>query len=128
MLPINPSSAYTRTARFIREEWEAYFDADGCTPVTTVAGGWRGILYANLAIINPKASWEFFAQPNFDPSWLDGGASRTWYLAYAAGKLFGFISSFIFSTLVRDITPSAINQAPSLIFMLSLQRWEACKP
>jgi endo-1,3(4)-beta-glucanase len=94
MLPINPSSAFTRTARFIREEWEAYFDADGCTPVTTVAGGWRGILYANLAIINPKASWEFFAQPNFDPNWLDGGASRTWYLAYAAGELFDFILGF----------------------------------
>ena len=90
MIPINPSSAYTRTARFVREEWDSYFDADGSTPVDTVQGGWRGILYANLAIINPKAAWDFFAQPNFDPGWLDGGASRTWYLAYAAGEFWVF--------------------------------------
>lgn len=90
MIPINPSSAYTRSTRFVSEEWDAYFDADGSTPVTTVEGGWRGILYANLAIINPRASWAFFAQANFDPAWLDGGASRTWYLAYAAGEQFFF--------------------------------------
>lgn len=88
MIPLSPSSAYTRNLRFVREEWEAYFDAHGCTPVNTVEGGWRGILYSNLALINPKAAWEFFAQPNFDQNWLDGGASRTWYLAYAAGKPF----------------------------------------
>lgn len=97
MIPINPSSAYTRTARFVREEWDSYFDANGSTPVDTVAGGWRGILYANLAIINPKAAWDFFAQPKFDPSWLDGGASRTWYLAYAAGEFF-----FFFLALFND--------------------------
>lgn len=93
MIPINPSSAYTRTARFVREEWNSYFDANGSTPVDTVQGGWRGLLYANLAIIDPKAAWDFFAQPNFDPSWLDSGASRTWYLAYAASEFF-FSSSY----------------------------------
>lgn len=93
MLPINPSSAYTRTARFVREEWDAYFGPNGSCPVTAVEGGWRGILYANLAIIDPQASWAFFAQADFDPGWIDGGATRTWYLAYAAGK---FTSGWFF--------------------------------
>lgn len=92
MIPINPSSAYTRTARFVREEWDSYFNAatNGSTPVDTVQGGWRGILYANLAIVDPKKAWEFFAQKNFEEGWLDGGASRGWYLAYAAGEFFFF--------------------------------------
>ena len=49
-----------------------------------VQGGWRGILYANLALVDPKTAYRFFAQEHFDYSWLDGGASRTWYLAFCA--------------------------------------------
>jgi endo-1,3(4)-beta-glucanase len=82
MLPLLPSSTLTRTQEFVSEEWNTYFDNGRAD---TVAGGWRGILYANLAIINPVASWQFFNQSGFDASWLDGGASRTWYLALAAG-------------------------------------------
>ena len=110
MIPLNPSSAYTRNARFVREEWEAYFDAHGCTPVDTVQGGWRGILYSNLALINPKAAWEFFAQPNFDQSWLDSGASRTWYLAYAAGEYW-----------VSSVFPSPILQKLSQLLALPIK-------
>jgi len=55
-----------------------------------VVGGWKGILFANYAIIDPVAAWNFFVSTTFDESWLDGGASRTWYLAFAAGE-----SSFI---------------------------------
>lgn len=40
---------------------------------------------ANLALIDQKTSWDFFADVNFDPTHLGGGASRTWYLAFAAG-------------------------------------------
>jgi endo-1,3(4)-beta-glucanase len=69
---------------FVAEEWIKFFSGDRADQV---AGGWRGILYANLAIIDPVAAWEFFSQPNFKPEWLDGGASRAWYLAYAAGRL-----------------------------------------
>lgn len=50
-------------------------------------GGWRGILYANLALIDPKASYAFFrdgTQGHWDELWIDGGASRTWYLVFAA--------------------------------------------
>jgi endoglucanase Acf2 len=51
------------------------------------AGGWRGILYANLALIDPKASYGFFRDGIngfWDERWIDGGASRTWYLTWAA--------------------------------------------
>ncbi len=85
MLPINPSSAYTRNRNFVAEEWATYFDNGRADEV---AGGWRGILYANLALIDPVASWRFFSQSDFDLNWIDGGASRTWYLAYAAGECF----------------------------------------
>jgi len=81
MLPLAPNSGLTRKAQFVQEEWDTYF-SDG--RVDTVAGGWRGILYANLAFIDPQASWNFFSNSSFDPSYLDGGASRTWYLALSA--------------------------------------------
>ncbi|KAH8599754.1 endo-1,3(4)-beta-glucanase, partial [Bisporella sp. PMI_857] len=82
MLPLMPSSTLTRTQKFIREEWEAYFSNGRAN---AVKGGWKGVLFANLAIIDPKKSWDFFTDPNFDVDWLDGGASRTWYLTLAAG-------------------------------------------
>lgn len=62
------------------------FAPNASTPAAKVDGGWRGVLYANLALLDPKASWEFFAQDDFDYSWIDGGATRTWYLAFAAGS------------------------------------------
>ena len=86
MIPLNPSSALTRTTQFVSEEWATYFADGAVDPASSVVGGWKGILYANLAIIDPKASFDFFSQSGFDPTWLDGGASRTWYLAYAAGE------------------------------------------
>lgn len=82
MLPLNPSSTLTRPQGFVAEEWTAYFN-NGRADL--VAGGWRGVLYANLAIIDPVTSYNFFAQSNFSNEYLDGGASRTWYLAWAAG-------------------------------------------
>lgn len=82
MLPLNPSSALTRHSSFVREEWSKYFDNNR---VDTITDGWRGILMANLALIDQKTSWDFFADVNFDPTHLGGGASRTWYLAFAAG-------------------------------------------
>ena len=38
----------------------------------------------NIGCIDPQQSWDFFAQEDFNGVWLDGGASRTWYLAFAA--------------------------------------------
>lgn len=85
MLPLNPSTPLTRSARFIAEEWDAYFNDTSPYPASSaVAGGWRGVLYGNLACVDPRRAWDFFARGDFEGGWLDGGASRTWYLAFAA--------------------------------------------
>ncbi|EPS27918.1 putative endo-beta-1,3-glucanase [Penicillium oxalicum 114-2] len=85
MLPLLPNSGYTREPTFVAEEWQAIFSESSSSPASRVQGGWKGVLFANLALIDPRASWEFFAQSNFDYSWIDGGASRIWYMAYSAG-------------------------------------------
>ncbi|KAL1881705.1 endo-1,3-beta glucanase, partial [Paecilomyces lecythidis] len=85
MLPLMPNSAYLRNKNFVSQEWNAMFASNASDPAQNVEGGWKGVLYANLALIDPNSSWNFFSQSNFSYSWLDGGASRTWYLAYAAG-------------------------------------------
>lgn len=81
MLPLMPFSTMTRTSQFVKEEWDTYFSSGR---VDSVAGGWRGILYANLAIIDAATSYKWFSKPDFDMSYLDGGASLTWYLTYSA--------------------------------------------
>ncbi|KAI9368536.1 endo-1,3-beta-glucanase Engl1 [Aspergillus egyptiacus] len=86
MLPLLPCSPYVRNQKFVREEWNAMFASNAIVPAEGVQGGWKGVLYANLALIDPAASFRFFSQSNFDYSWIDGGASRTWYLAFAAGE------------------------------------------
>ncbi|THC99385.1 hypothetical protein EYZ11_001109 [Aspergillus tanneri] len=86
MLPLLPSSPFVRRQKFVQEEWNAMFTSSASTPAEKVQGGWKGILYANLALVDPAASWEYFAGPNFDYGSLDGGATRTWYLAFAAGE------------------------------------------
>jgi endo-1,3(4)-beta-glucanase len=84
MLPLLPCTALSRSKKFVQEEWETYFSSGR---VDQIAGGWRGILYGNLGRIDPKTSWEFFLGKNgWDMTWIDGGASRTWYLVMAAGK------------------------------------------
>ncbi|QDS71549.1 hypothetical protein FKW77_005506 [Venturia effusa] len=81
MLPVMPNTGLTRSPTFVQQEWTTYFDNNR---VNAVTDGWRGVLMANLAFIDPKTSWRFFADRNFNPAHLDGGASRTWYLALAA--------------------------------------------
>lgn len=81
MIPIMPNSGLTRKPAFIKEEWATYFDNGR---VDAIDNGWRGIIMANLALIDAKSAWEFFSNPSFDPTLLDGGASRTWYLAFSA--------------------------------------------
>jgi endo-1,3(4)-beta-glucanase len=83
MIPISPPSYYLRQRQFIKEEWERFFDNGRAN----VEGGWRGILYANLALIDAKASYTFFRDGIngfWDERWIEGGASRTWYLVWAA--------------------------------------------
>jgi len=81
MLPLLPSSPLVRSAAFVEEEWATWF-SDGRADVD---GGWRGILYGNLATAEPGTAWDFFTSSSFDSSYLDGGASLTWYLAFAGG-------------------------------------------
>ncbi|KAF2025756.1 endo-1,3(4)-beta-glucanase 1 precursor [Setomelanomma holmii] len=83
MVPVSPPSYYLRQRQFVKEEWEKFFDNGR----ENTDGGWRGILYANLALIDPKASYNFFRDGIngfWDERWIDGGASRTWYLTWAA--------------------------------------------
>ena len=82
MLPLMPMSTLIRTQEFVQQEWDTYFTSY----VNEVQGGWRGILMANLAIIDPVTSYNFFsnATGDFNFGLLDGGASQTWYLAWSA--------------------------------------------
>ncbi|KAF2110570.1 endo-1,3(4)-beta-glucanase 1 precursor [Lophiotrema nucula] len=84
MLPISPPSSFLRSKRFVAEEWNTFFSNDRAK---AVPGGWRGILYANLAITDSKTAWDFFANGvdgKWDDSWIDSGASRSWYLVWCA--------------------------------------------
>lgn len=83
MIPILPPTAFVRTGKFVREEWETYFSNGR---VDEIRNAWKGIIYANYATVDPKAAWAFFTSASFDPMWLDGGASLTWFMAYAAGE------------------------------------------
>lgn len=82
MLPLMPFSTLTRTRAFVSQEWQTYF----ASTINQVVGGWKGILMANYAIINPAAAYQFFSNSTgaFSLSFLDGGASQTWYLAWSA--------------------------------------------
>ncbi|KAF3018431.1 hypothetical protein G7054_g12444 [Neopestalotiopsis clavispora] len=84
MLPLLPSSKLTRSANFVNQEWQTYFSNGRADQVE---GGWRGILYGNLATVDQATAWNFFTQKTFDPAWLDGGVSQTWYQAYTAALM-----------------------------------------
>lgn len=81
MIPLTPISTYIRSVSFIREEWDRWFRSY----VAGMNDGWRGIVMANWAIAEPREGWAFFAQNGFRNEWLDGGASLSWYLTWAAG-------------------------------------------
>ena len=83
MLPLMPMSPLIRSPGFVSEEWTAYGFG---SYVGQVFGGWRGVLMANLALIDPVTSYDFFsnASGDFTIDMLDGGASQTWYLAWSA--------------------------------------------
>jgi endo-1,3(4)-beta-glucanase len=83
MIPMMPFSTVTRRRDFVQTEWDQFFAKN----ISAIESGWRGILMSNLALIDPEASYQFFSGKSGDykDDMLDGGASRTWYLAYAAG-------------------------------------------
>lgn len=86
MNPLNPSSILTRPHHFVQEEWDAVYSHGRA--IEDVQDRWKGVVYANLALIDPKQSFNFFRDGidgYWDERWIDGGASRTWYLVWAAG-------------------------------------------
>lgn len=81
MIPLMSFTQLTRDKDFVQQEWEAYFNNGR---VDKIEGGWRGILYGNLATFDPKTAYKYFSGPTFNANNLDGGASLTWYMSYAA--------------------------------------------
>lgn len=83
MLPLLPHTPMCRKPVFVNQEWDTFFSNGR---VNSIAGGWKGILMGNRGTTSPAEAYAFFSSPSFDQSWLDGGASRTWYMGYTAGK------------------------------------------
>ncbi|RDA88085.1 hypothetical protein CP532_5291 [Ophiocordyceps camponoti-leonardi (nom. inval.)] len=81
MIPILAPTAFVRRPRFVEEEWETYFSKGR---IDGVGNAWKSIVYASYATVNPEAAYKFFTSKDFQPQWLDGGASLTWFMAYAA--------------------------------------------
>lgn len=118
MIPILAPTPFVRVPAFVREEWEAFF---GNGRIDHIQNGWKGIIYANYATVEPCKAWEFFSSRDFDPQWLDGGASLTWSMAYAAGKchtlscrIMQFSNTELFS-FGRDLTASNIWVASGMM-------------
>lgn len=85
MIPLLAATPFVRCPEFVEEEWNVFFSNGR---VDDIQNAWKGIIYGSYATVNPKLAWEFFSSKQFDPSWLDGGASLTWFLAFSAGKLY----------------------------------------
>ena len=98
MLPLLPVTPYTRSKQFVREEWEAYFSNGR---VDRIDGGWRGIVYASYGTIDPRTTYAWFGSRDFNAAWLDGGASRTWYMAFFAGRLNALCTSVVEGWQIR---------------------------
>ncbi|KAG9256533.1 endo-1,3(4)-beta-glucanase [Emericellopsis atlantica] len=81
MIPVHGPTGLVRNKNFIREEWDAFFSNGR---VDRFDNPWKGIAYAQYALVNPQTAWSFFASGSFQDRWIDGGASRSWYMAYAA--------------------------------------------
>ncbi|KAH7312372.1 family 81 glycoside hydrolase [Stachybotrys elegans] len=81
MIPILPSTPFIRAPKFVREEWDAYFSGGR---IDKAGSAWKSIIYGSFATVEPKKAWRFFSSKEFESSWLDGGASLTWLLAYSA--------------------------------------------
>ena len=84
MIPVHAPTVFSRSKPFVKQEWDAYFSNGR---IDKINNGWKGVIYASYATIDPRNAWSFFLSPGFQAAWLDGGASRTWYMAYAGCML-----------------------------------------
>ena len=124
MLPLLPHTPMVRGADFVREEWETYFSEGRAD---RVAGGWKGILFGNYATIDPRGAYRFFSDPGFDVSWLDGGASLTWYLCFAAGEFLFFLFFFLFVVVVLVLfLPFLFSHVITHVYISDLMPWTRC--
>ncbi|KAJ4360635.1 endo-1,3-beta glucanase [Didymosphaeria variabile] len=67
--------------------WSSNVKADPLAGGPYVDGGWRGILFSNLALADPKTAYSFFRDGVggvWDERWVDGGATRSWCLVWCA--------------------------------------------
>lgn len=83
MLPTFPHLSLLRHPIFVKQEWTTFFS----NTRANVGGGWRGVLYANLALIDAKTAWDFFKEGvdgKWDGEYLDDYQSMTWCLMWSA--------------------------------------------
>jgi endo-1,3(4)-beta-glucanase len=85
MIPLTPISPFIRLQSFVQAEWTALL----ANVIDSIQSGWRGILLANYAMVNPSSAWESFTNGFDSSTWLDNGASLTWYLLFTAGMAGG---------------------------------------
>ncbi|KAL7663898.1 glucan endo-1,3-beta-D-glucosidase [[Candida] zeylanoides] len=79
MLPVTPASSLVRGPSYVQQEWDDQIS----TFIDGVDSGWTGILRLNQALYDADRAYEFFASPDWSPTHLDNGQSRTWSLAFA---------------------------------------------
>jgi len=83
MLPFSAVLPYMRSREYVQLEWDTFFSKGR---YLNAKPGWRGVIMANYAIVNPQAAWDYFTQTAFRHEDLDDGASLTWYLAAIGSK------------------------------------------
>ncbi|KAI8874951.1 glycoside hydrolase family 81 protein, partial [Backusella circina FSU 941] len=77
-LPMTPMLAeYIRTPEFVTQEWDQKLE----NVAPTVNSPWAGVLYSNLAIINPGDAY-----PKLRNVQMDDGQTRSYSLYLAATK------------------------------------------
>jgi endo-1,3(4)-beta-glucanase len=80
-IPVTSFSSFVRTPTFTREEWDQKLSSI----VGNVNDGWKGIIMLNVALFDPKTSYNFFNGSSFSNKYLDNGQSKSWSLAYSGG-------------------------------------------
>ncbi|KAF4122840.1 endo-1,3(4)-beta-glucanase, partial [Geosmithia morbida] len=86
MIPVLAPSGFIRSKTFIEQEWNTYF-ANGA--IDKIESAWKSIIWANYALVAPEKAWAYFNSSSLNTDHIDGGATRAWYMAYAAGESCG---------------------------------------
>ncbi|KAG2187346.1 hypothetical protein INT44_005032 [Umbelopsis vinacea] len=77
-LPMTPElGEYIKDPEFVKQEWDQKLDR----VLDKVQGGWKGVLLANYAIINPTAAYS-----QLRTATMDGGQSRAFSMYFAATR------------------------------------------